>query len=32
MGQYDVNGVLDYIITATGYEKVAYVGHSQGTT
>lgn len=32
MGKYDVNGVLDYIIEETGYSKVAYVGHSQGTT
>ena len=32
MGQYDVNGVLDYIIMETGYDKVAYIGHSQGTT
>lgn len=29
MAQYDLPAVLDYISAATGYQQVAYVGHSQ---
>jgi pimeloyl-ACP methyl ester carboxylesterase len=32
MGQYDIPASLDYITALTGKPKVAYVGHSQGTT
>jgi len=32
MGQKDIPAVLDYITVATGEEKIAFVGHSQGTT
>ena len=32
MGDYDVPAALDFVIQSTGYKKVAYVGHSQGTT
>lgn len=32
MGTGDLPAVLDYITNLTGQEKVAYVGHSQGTT
>ena len=32
MGQYDVPAALDYITRVTGFQKVAYIGHSQGTT
>ena len=32
MGKYDLPAVIDMIQTETGGQKVAYVGHSQGTT
>jgi len=32
MGTYDLKSVLTFVTDTTGYEKVAYVGHSQGTT
>lgn len=32
MGKYDVPAVIDYIQSQTGGQKVAYAGHSQGTT
>ena len=32
MGQYDIPASLDYISSLTGIEKIAYIGHSQGTT
>ena len=32
MGQYDIPATLDYITQTTGYEKIAYIGFSQGTT
>lgn len=32
MGQFDLPATLDYITNLTGLEKVAYIGHSQGTT
>lgn len=32
MGTLDLKPVLNLITTTTGYPKVAYVGHSQGTT
>jgi hypothetical protein len=32
MSQYDIPASLDYITNLTGKQKVAYIGHSQGTT
>ena len=32
MGTKDLPAVLEMITEKTGYERVAYVGHSQGTT
>ena len=32
MGKYDVKAHLNYIIDQSEYDKVIYVGHSQGTT
>lgn len=32
MGKYDLPASFDYITETTGYPKLAYVGHSQGTT
>ena len=32
MGTKDLPATLDYISNATGFEKVNYMGHSQGTT
>ncbi len=32
MGKYDLPAVTDYILSLTKQEKIAYVGHSQGTT
>ena len=32
MGAYDLPAVIDEIQTQTGGQKVAYIGHSQGTT
>ena len=32
MGKYDLPAVIDMIQSETGYQKVAYIGHSQGTT
>jgi len=32
MGEYDIPAVIDYIQYGTGGQKVAYIGHSQGTT
>ncbi len=31
MAKYDIPAMLRYILHATGFEKLAYVGHSQGT-
>lgn len=28
MGQYDLPAELDYVSAYTGYEKIAYIGHS----
>jgi len=28
MGNHDVTGIIDYVLSKTGYEKVAYIGHS----
>jgi predicted alpha/beta hydrolase len=32
MGEHDIPAVLTYIKQVTGQQKVAYVGHSQGTS
>ena len=32
MGLYDLPASFDYITELTGYPKLAYIGHSQGTT
>lgn len=32
MGYYDLPATIDYILQATGQEKIFYIGHSQGTT
>jgi len=31
MAAYDLPALFDYVLNETGHEKVAYVGHSQGT-
>ncbi|XP_011176163.1 lipase 3 [Solenopsis invicta] len=31
-GMYDLPAMIDYIVKATGQEKIIYMGHSQGTT
>ncbi len=32
MGEYDFPSMVDHILDVTGYDKLTYVGHSQGTT
>lgn len=32
MGMKDLPASFDYITTTTGYPKIAYIGHSQGST
>ena len=32
MGDNDIPAVIQYIIQETNHPKVAYIGHSQGTT
>jgi len=32
LGQYDVPAQIDYVIKETGYSKISYIGHSQGTS
>lgn len=32
MAKYDLPAFYDFIIAKTGFEKIAYVGHSMGTT
>ena len=32
MGDYDIPALTDYILNNTGFEKLAYIGHSQGNT
>jgi gastric triacylglycerol lipase len=31
MGTYDLPAELDFVSQYTGFEKIAYIGHSQGT-
>lgn len=31
MGRYDVSAMVDFILEKNGGQKIAYVGHSQGT-
>ena len=32
MGDYDLPAEISYVLEKTGKEKLAYIGHSQGTT
>ncbi|TRY73442.1 hypothetical protein TCAL_06993 [Tigriopus californicus] len=32
MGKYDIPAMVDKVISATGHQKIHYVGHSMGTT
>jgi len=32
MGQHDVPAIIEFIRSSTGQEKIAYIGHSQGTS
>ena len=32
MGLYDVPAFIDFILSTTGFSKLSYVGHSEGTT
>ena len=32
MGTKDTPAVIDYILGKTGRDKIAYIGHSEGTT
>mmetsp|Transcript_35516 Transcript_35516/g.54337 ORF Transcript_35516/g.54337 Transcript_35516/m.54337 type:complete len:88 (+) Transcript_35516:404-667(+) len=32
MGVYDTPAVIDYILGQTGYSKINYIGHSEGTS
>ena len=32
MGAKDLPPTIDYITNLTGFDKVSYIGHSQGTT
>ena len=32
MGKYDVPANIEYILAATGFDKLTYVGFSQGTS
>ncbi|XP_014260504.1 lipase 3-like [Cimex lectularius] len=32
LGYYDVPALIDYILKQTGYSKLTYIGHSQGTS
>lgn len=32
IGVIDVPEMIDYVLARTGYEKLQYIGHSQGTT
>lgn len=32
MGLYDLPATIDYILAKTGWDKIAYIGHSMGTT
>lgn len=32
IGNVDVPEMIDFVLSTTGYEKLHYIGHSQGTT
>jgi pimeloyl-ACP methyl ester carboxylesterase len=32
LGKYDLPANIDYVLKATGKDKVSYIGHSQGTS
>ena len=32
MARYDIRANVEYIVEHTQFEKVVYIGHSQGTT
>lgn len=32
MGTADTPAVIDFILNLTGFDKISYVGHSEGTT
>jgi len=32
LGQYDVPAQVDFVRESTGYDKISYIGHSQGTS
>ena len=31
LGAYDLTAMIDYVRDFTGQDKIAYIGHSQGT-
>lgn len=32
MSHYDLPAAFTYIVNVTGFDKIDYIGHSQGTT
>jgi len=32
LGKYDAPAQIDFVRAKTGYDKIAYIGHSQGTS